>query len=247
MYLERLLSNKLAILAAPGAFMQRLAHPDLVSFGLLANLQRLARVPALAGIDAVVDVGANTGQFAFMAHRVWPRLPVISFEPDPVCVAALTANRSRHGIPGEIVASAVGADATPIELQVYADRVNNSRFARVGELPADRVRVASVALDEFFGGRPAPVRALLKIDTQGAELGVIHGARAFLSRCRGVLVEVAVRQAYAGAARFPEVLEQMEQLGFVAFDVVDTLRGPDRDGRPLRELDLLFVPVVPAP
>lgn len=242
MYLERLLSNNLAILVAPGAFLQRLAHPDLVSFGLLANLQRLARVPPLGGIDAIVDVGANTGQFAFMAHHVWPRLPVISFEPDPVCVAALTANKARHRIPGETFASAVGADATPFDLRLYADRVNNSRYERVGEQPAGLLQVPSITLDDFFAARAAPVRALLKIDTQGAELGVLQGAQRFLSRCCGVLVEVAVQQAYAGAARFPEVLERMEQLGFVAFDIVDTLRGHARDGNPLRELDLLFVP-----
>ncbi len=241
MYLERLLPASLAIAAAPGCFLRRLRHPELVSFGLLANLVRLSRLPRFAAIDAVIDVGANAGQFAYMAHVAWPRVPVHSFEPDPRVHARLEAVRARFGITGRSHAAAVGRDPGEVTLHVQADSVNSSLLAHAHEPDRERIVVPCVRLDDEFPAG-APSRALLKVDTQGTELDVLRGATGLLPRCAGVLLEAAVLPSYSGATRLPDLLDFMEESGFVPFDVVDVLRTPPEQGAGLRELDLLFAP-----
>src|SRR3712207_5256613 len=41
------------------------------------------------GIDMVIDVGANTGQFASACHVVFPNANIYSFEPLPECFESL--------------------------------------------------------------------------------------------------------------------------------------------------------------
>jgi FkbM family methyltransferase len=242
MYLERLLPAPLAIAAAPGCFLRRLRHPELVSFGLLANLVRLSRLPRFAAIDAVIDVGANAGQFAYMAHVAWPRVPVHSFEPDPRVHARLEAVRTRFGITGRSRAAAVGREAGEATLHVQADSVNSSLLAHAHEPDRERIAVPCVRLDDEFPAGAPPSRALLKVDTQGTELDVLRGSRALLPRCAGVLLEATVLPSYSGATRLSELLDFLGEAGFVPFDLVDVLRTPAAQGAGLRELDLLFVP-----
>ena len=52
-------------------------------------------------VDAVFDVGANEGQFRRRVERLGFRGKVISFEPDPDCVAVLTA--ASKGDPNWII------------------------------------------------------------------------------------------------------------------------------------------------
>lgn len=89
MFLDNLLPSFIGAVAAPSYFIKRLLYPDMVSFGLLANLAKMSSRGTITGIDSIWDVGANHGQFAFMAHNVWPDLPIYSFEPDPSSVEKL--------------------------------------------------------------------------------------------------------------------------------------------------------------
>src|SRR5688572_8246440 len=100
MQLESVTRLVVALASAPTRLATRFAHPELVSFGLFAALSRLERRGAITGIDAIIDVGANVGQFAFMASRIWPDLPIYSFEPDPDLFAQLEHTRQRFGIKG---------------------------------------------------------------------------------------------------------------------------------------------------
>ena len=45
-----------------------------MSFGFLANLAYLNKRGVFEGVDCVVDIGANIGQFAFMIQTALPSL-----------------------------------------------------------------------------------------------------------------------------------------------------------------------------
>jgi hypothetical protein len=83
MFLDNLLPSFIGAIAAPLCFVKRIRYPDMVSFGLLASLSKMKSKGIISNIDSIWDIGANQGQFAFMAHNIWPELPVYSFEPDP--------------------------------------------------------------------------------------------------------------------------------------------------------------------
>ena len=110
MFLDNLLPGYMGALSAPAALLKRLRYRELVSFGLLANLTAMRRKSVIKGIDAILDVGANQGQFAFMAHSVWPQLPIYSYEPDPDCFNRLQQNFEKFNIPGQPFNMAIGAE-----------------------------------------------------------------------------------------------------------------------------------------
>jgi FkbM family methyltransferase len=240
-YLEHLLPAKLAAFADPRSFLLRLAHPTLVSFGLLANLVSLRRRGLLDGLDGVIDVGANTGQFAFMVSRVLPGVPVHAFEPDPVVFAQLEATCARFGIRGTRHNVALAdADGTRL-FHRQADSVNSSLLPRTDARETGAFEVPTRRLDRLL---PVPIdasRLLLKIDVQGAELDVLLGATGVLDRVHCVVVEVSFVRSYAGGADALTVARWLHDHGFRLFDLLDTLRTDARDGAGLKEADLLFV------
>ena len=240
MFLDNLLPGYMGALAAPSALLKRLRYRELVSFGLLANLMAMRRRGVISGIDAIVDVGANQGQFAFMAHAVWPDLPIYSFEPDPECYSRLRHHFEKFRIPGQPFNSAMGATPGRMELQRYADDVNNSFLPRVrGEADTpQQVAVDCTTLDEVGNAMTDVRAALLKLDVQGFELSVLHGAETFLKRCRYVLIEVAFSSAYAGGAHADEVMLVLRKHGFECIQLLDVLR--DSQGR-IVEADMLFI------
>ena len=242
MYLENLLPRQIAALVAPGCLIRRLLHPRLVSFGLLANLKVMSGRGLFAGIDAIVDVGANIGQFAYMISRVCPGIPVFSLEPDPGCFAELERTFARFGIPGRCLQVAASDEPGEATLHVHADSVNNSLLesGAAGAGPATGVPVRLARLDDLAGMLPGG-RLLLKLDVQGYEMHVLRSAEDLLKRCGAAIVEVSFEPAYRDAAGPAEVLAWFAARGFGLQDILDTLRNTSAQGGNLREADLLFV------
>ena len=75
---------------------------------------------------------------------------------------------------------------------------------------------------------------LLKLDIQGFELEVLRGSRIALDFAEFVLLEVSTLNYNRGAPLVAEVLDFMNQRGFVLFDIADLDRnrmtGPFPDG-----------------
>jgi len=243
MYLEHLISPKLAIFAAPRCFLARLCHPDLVSFGFLANLSGLKHRGLFNGVDGIIDVGANIGQFAFMAHIVWPHIPIYSFEPDNGCFIQLESNFKRYSIQGDCFQIALSDQPGVKRLFIYDNRANNSFLKRYDSEKSEvnHIDVITETLDGFKEKLSITRRPLLKIDVQGFELSVISGARDLIKRCKYVILEVSFQQSYQGNAHVADIFLTMRDYGFSCFDILDILRMPAAAGQGMREADLLFV------
>lgn len=241
MFLDNLLPSFTGALAAPGIFLRRLRHPRLISFGLLANLAAMRKKSIINGIDSVWDIGANQGQFAYMAHSVWPELPIYSFEPDPVSFARLEDTFSKFSIPGKTFNLGLGAEDGQRELVRHADSVNNS-FLQNGRAEialTDKVTVQCVTLDKLATEIGASGAAFLKLDVQGYELAVLAGAQSFLQRCRYVLAEVSFKPCYQHGAHADEVMLEMRKHGFTCIQILDVLR--DGKSGHILEADILFM------
>lgn len=171
----------------------------------------------------VVDVGANVGFHTVVAARaVSPRGHVYAVEPVPWTVAVLQANVWRHGC-GDVVTVlpvAAGAAADEMELAIPAEGRSGTELAPLGSGGA---RVRLEPLDELV---PAGAVDLLKIDVEGAELGVLAGAERLLEESPRLVVVVEFRPREPVAGTAPEaVLALYEGLGF-------ELCSLGRDGRP---------------
>jgi len=134
--------------------------------------------------SVVFDVGANVGFLSLLASRLaGPAGRVIAFEPAPVAVGYLrrhVALNRAHNI--EIIAVAV------------ADENGRARFSsagpvEMGHLADDgQLEVETASLDTLVETGIIPPPDVVKIDVEGAELGVLRGAQAILRARRPVVV-----------------------------------------------------------
>jgi FkbM family methyltransferase len=200
------------------------------------------------GLDRVLDVGANEGQFAHMARRAFPLARIVSFEPLADCHERLTA-----AFAGDTAFEAhrLALAATPGERAMYRSAFSPSSsllpMAQLHEevfphaAAGERVVVPISTLDDALGAPPpGPPRTLLKIDVQGSELDVLRGGTRTLNCCALILMEVSFGSLYQGEPTFAEVIRYMAGVGFSAAGFAEQLRRPKTD-RPL-QADLLFVP-----
>lgn len=197
-------------------------------------------------IRTVIDVGANTGQFARLIHRICPAAKVFSFEPLPNCRAELDATLAC--IPGsKIFPIALGDSTGSVEMRQSAFSPCSSLLNGTNQLGDDYPEAAIInsidvplaRLDDVLSGETLDPGILVKLDVQGYEIPVIRGALQTLDRAALVVVEVCFfRKLYEGQPLFDDIYRTLRDLGF------NYMGSPEqypqkRDGR-IVEADAVF-------
>jgi FkbM family methyltransferase len=188
----------------------------------------------------VIDGGANVGNFARIARRVFGAdLEIHLFEPQPACLQALEAYAKQPGIHLHPVALA-SRDGETLNLVIDSDTVTTG--AHVAPSPSDGdsiVSVPAVTLDSVFAqSLKGEDRALCKLDLQGWELEALKGAIGTLSRIEVVLIEVSFfRQGYEPS--IAELVHFMDESGLDLHDIA-SLSARRRDNR-AHQSDFVFV------
>ena len=175
------------------------------------------------GIDLILDVGANTGQYASHVLGLGYAGRILSFEPQSGAHAALL-ERAR-AVPSWQVAPrcCLGDREGEIEIHLSRNSISSSVLPiadahtaispEAGYVGVERVplhRLDPLARDALAASRAA----LLKIDVQGYERQVLDGAPETLARVRGLQVEMSLRPVYEGQMLFLPMLAWLEGLGF---------------------------------
>jgi FkbM family methyltransferase len=167
------------------------AHAGLIVRGTLEPPVQEALRRLLAPGDVFYDIGANVGFFTLVGARlVGPTGRVVAFEPVPWCARAVARNIELNGFGhAQIRAQAVGdADGSARLLVVgeasWSHLESTGRHADVRE----EIDVAVVALDSLVAAGTIPPPDVVKIDTEGAELQAIEGARETIARHRPAIV-----------------------------------------------------------
>lgn len=175
------------------------------------------------GIDCVLDVGANTGQFARRLRRHGYTGRIVSFEPLPHLVEELR-EAAAEDPDWHVFGCALGDEETTAEINVVPGKMSSmldaSEFGRQWKprLGAARVETVDVrrldsVYDECIAGLANP-RVFLKMDTQGYDLATMHGAGRRLDEIVGLQSELACVPIYEGMRRLPEQLAAYEAEGF---------------------------------
>jgi FkbM family methyltransferase len=173
------------------------------------------------GPKVVLDVGANTGQWAGEVLGDGFRGKVISFEPCPGAYAELA--RKAQGVRHTCLAIGLGAEDGRAEFFVTKGTVNSS-FLKPVERTMELNRSSGVAEKREVEIRRldgvikelglAEERLYLKIDTQGYEREVLHGASETLMQADAVEVELSLVELYEGQGLLPDVWEMLTGAGF---------------------------------
>lgn len=176
-----------------------------------------------AGIDLILDVGANVGQYALARRAHGYRGRILSFEPLSEAHAEL--ERRAAGDPAWQVMPrmALGRATGEVEIEVSAESDMSSVLPQ-----SDLLRRVSPT-SRILGREAVPLRRLdevavshirqeerlfLKVDTQGSEAAVLDGAAGLIPRLAGVQLELPLVPCYEGEAELVPMLQRMAALGF---------------------------------
>jgi len=198
------------------------------------------------GVDTVLDVGANTGQFGTMLRQSGFTGRIHSVEPLQDAFTALAAAASADAA-WTAQRAAVSAEPGSLTMNVSRNGVSSSVLpmlerhaaaAPSAEYVAQET-VPATTVDEIVADRAlAPESAVLKIDVQGFEQQVLDGAAATLSRFRGVRTEMSLVPLYDGQALMPEIVELLARHGFELWSIEPGFMEPQT--RRLLQLDGIF-------
>ena len=209
--------------------------------GILQSLLRRLQ-PA-----AVLDVGANVGQYARLVRAVGFAGPIISFEALESAHTALT-RAARHDREWCIApCAALGGEAGTVEINVASNSASSSILPSTALLQQAAPQAAYVARQvtrcmrlDSYGALPAAGKLYLKVDTQGFELEVLRGASALLPRLCAIQLELSLVPLYEGAPVMTDVIAHLGERGFDLFQLVPAFRD-HRDGR-LLQVEGFFLP-----
>ena len=174
----------------------------------IANLNYTRRLKSLfkdLDIQAIIDVGANAGQFRDqMRNEVGFTGRIYSFEPDPTLAAALM-QRAAADPAWTVYPVALGAEAGTLSLNIMREPVYNSfhapSAAQAGGHAHNNTVVQTVDVEVRTLNSMAAVfsdlpRTYFKIDTQGFDLEVLKGAPEIARQVPALQTEVSIKPIY---------------------------------------------------
>lgn len=181
------------------------------------------------GVDLVLDIGANTGQYAQCIRDMGYTGEIVSFEPLRSAFEKLTAN-ARNDRAWSCMDFALGESNSETSIHVSENSVSSSILPMLPEhekhAPSSRVTndelVRLKRLDDLPEWSEWRSRngIWLKIDVQGYENSVLSGATNCLSDITAIQLELSLRPLYAQQLTIIQMMERLSDLGFdpIAFE-----------------------------
>jgi FkbM family methyltransferase len=173
----------------------------------------------------IIDVGANTGQFAREISEIFPDAMLYCFEPLPGPFELLSKWSKKQ--TGDIVPFnlAVGDKKREVEIKLHEDHTPSSSILNTTELnkqlyPFMRrqrpVSVQQTTLDAVFDESNIEIspEILIKIDVQGYEDRVIAGGHKTFRAASACILEVGLVKLYEGQTGFTELHNMLQDLKY---------------------------------
>ncbi|HEY4498883.1 MAG TPA: FkbM family methyltransferase [Candidatus Paceibacterota bacterium] len=173
------------------------------------------------GIKTVIDVGANTGQFAAEIRKKLPDAMIYSFEPVKPSYNELVRNRQGdskfrafHCALGDsegtsiinVSSYSLSSSLLPMA-ELHKEAFPHSRGSTEETITVKR-------LDSVFSKLECPKNILLKIDVQGFEDKVLRGGEKTLGECEAIMVETSFYPLYESQPLFSQVYEKLTSMHF---------------------------------
>ena len=201
-------------------------------------------------INSIIDVGANSGQFAEEIFKNNFNGSILSFEPLKLehsvlldkqikikknnweiaqrCGLGSSEKKSNINISGMRQSSSI-LDISKIHTDLYPDSVN-----------VDKEEIDIFPLDNFYNKIiNMEKNILLKIDTQGYELEILKGAEQTLKYIEAIYAEVSLVELYKNQPLFDEIFKYIKKSGFSVWSV-DRAVGNNLTGQTY-QLDIFFI------
>lgn len=183
---------------------------------------RRARLMRALQVDVVIDVGANSGQFASELRSAGYAGKMISIEPIAEAFQKLSA-RAAHDPDWTTICCAIGDSDGERTLHIAGNSASSSFLdmlpvheeaapgtAYVGDERVPVRRLDSLLPEYVWSGS----RAYLKVDVQGYELAVLRGAGSWLKALAAIQMELSLARLYDDAPMADEVDAFVSESGY---------------------------------
>jgi FkbM family methyltransferase len=173
-------------------------------------------------IDLILDIGANTGQYAKKMIANGFEIPIISFEPLSNVYATLKKNSSRFpnwtvfdqcaigDFDGEIninISQNIHSSSILSVTKTHMDAAPSSKFSSKETVLIKKLDSVSDIINEN--------NILLKIDTQGYEEKVLKGAKdIILKKTKIIQLELSLISLYEESLTFCDMVSMLKDLNF---------------------------------
>jgi FkbM family methyltransferase len=166
-----------------------------------------------AGIDLILDVGANAGQTYESFRWAGFKGPICSFEPNPAMFKQL---QGQPGYQWQRLPYALSSQTGQAKFFITdCDNANGLQAPLGKRKVTGEINVQTYRLDELWPLEKFSARnVFLKIDTEGHDLEVVKGASGVLDRIQLIMVETGPLPRYQGEPPFPVIVNFMNDLGF---------------------------------
>lgn len=174
------------------------------------------------GVNLVLDVGANTGQYSHGLRSGGYRGKIVSFEPLQLAFANLQRRAQRDPL-WDAMELALGEVDRIATMNIAGNSVSSSVLAMenrhvdaaptssyVGTCEVTMARLDSIAPSILADD----ARIHLKLDVQGYEFQVLQGAKSSLERITSVETEMSLVPLYQGQALMPAIIGHLQGEGF---------------------------------
>ena len=173
----------------------------------------------------VIDVGANTGQFARFIFCFFPSAKLYCFEPLPEPFLALSTWAKTQQDRVTTFNLALGDMEGEVEMILHEDHTPSSSLLATTKLTEQyypftkgqkRIYVRQITLDSALEEMQSELSSeiLIKLDVQGYEDRVIAGGREIFKKASACILEVSLDLLYEEQANFTQLVSMLDELGY---------------------------------
>lgn len=168
----------------------------------------------------ILDVGANFGWYtAHFSKWVGPKGVVHAFEPHPSMMATRQRNLTLNNLNSNITLNQSALSSSHGTATLSVPRKGGPAFARLSSSES-AIRVDVTTVDDYARRSGLSRVDLIKVDVEGAELGVLHGARETLERHKPhLMLEVQVERLGEFGNTPDQLLAFLESIGYRAYRI----------------------------
>lgn len=202
-------------------------------------------------IDKVIDIGANTGQFAESLFDFGYKGKIISFEPTTKAYNKLCKRAAKYKNWEVAERMAIGNYDGKVDINVSEDSLFSS-VKKISEeysgynKTAEGLVVENVdiyKMDSLIGRYLKPDEIImLKIDTQGLEKEVLEGAEKCLEFVKAVKTEIPLMPIYDDVEwRIPQMMNFFTKVGFLCISLSEV--AVNNNTGVVHEVDGIFIKI----
>lgn len=190
-------------------------------------------------IKTVIDVGVGNGTESLYKGVGSAQYYLVEPVPDTKGVVQKIANK----LNAKFFNVAASDTDGEIEFYLHADVTGSSALKQIEQddrINGNLIRVPAKRLDSIITDT-LPHPCLLKIDTQGSELGVLKGAEGVLEQIDLIVCEVSFHQFRHGAPEIADIIIRLKEYGYVPYEILEGhYRSVDNA---LAQVDIVFVKI----